>query len=84
MKKAKAEDQNKIVRLCSYFTRAEAELNRNLLKKAGIDSAIQRGNLGVAAEFSGSAGDAYILVKRKDFKKAREVLDIDDINDKRV
>lgn len=69
-------DQNETIRLCSYFTLAEAELNRNLLEKEGIKAGVQRGNLGVASEFSGGAGDAYIVVCRKDLEKASEVLGI--------
>ena len=54
---------------------AEAELARNLLKKSGIESLVQRRGM----EFPGDMGDSYggdLFVAEKDTEKAKKILKI--------
>ena len=64
---------HKLILLSSFATIAEAELAQNILRANNIPSVLQRGNMGVATQFSGWAGDAKVYVREMDLACAREI-----------
>ncbi|HDH31278.1 MAG TPA: hypothetical protein ENH26_00705 [Candidatus Wolfebacteria bacterium] len=72
---------NNLIFLKNFATYSEAELAKNLLENNDIKSMLQKGDIAVAGEFSGYAGDANLFVLEKDHNKAKEILGIKDNRD---
>ncbi|MFH0819447.1 MAG: hypothetical protein V1892_00255 [bacterium] len=66
-----------LIFLKNFATYSEAELARNFLKANGFKSVvIQKGNIAAASLFTGWTGDADVFVLRKDYNRAKELLEI--------
>lgn len=65
-----------LILLKNFSSIPEAELAKQLLNSERIKSMIQKGNIGVASEFTGSVGDANLFVVKRDVEKAKKILKI--------
>ena len=63
-----------LILLKNFSSIPEAELMKQFLDSEGIKSMIQKGNIGVASEFTGSVGDADLFVMKRDIEKAKKVI----------
>jgi len=66
-----------IILLKNFAMYPEAEMNKELLEKSGIKCMLQKGNLAAGGEFTGIAGDANLFVSKRDYAKAKEILDLE-------
>lgn len=66
---------NNLVVVKEYRFWYEAELAKGRLDASSIISVLQKSNAAVFGEFTSTFGGAELLVKEKDYNKAKEILD---------